>query len=319
MAKLVARLAGAAPLALKTLKSHYLAAERGGGFADYVDLETTDHLRIVRSARHRRSVPSVPRETSPRVHRALTRSSPWPLVSYLRLGLLFAIAAAIADGAVGQSRRPPVPAPPVRELVLCAARLENPFWIGVETRRDAEGRAFADQLVAALYQKERDRLTEQVEDELGPLAWSVFVPGEASAAQKRFDELLTEACVHSALLRGRKSADVVMRERSLQLLDRYDAPVTLPESFFMGGSGRPMSRAGAALRLELPPSELIVPGGLITGRVVLDTGSAGAGGASTETLGDGLLAEVAGQIARVGRDGLFALRVPEQPVPTPSR
>lgn len=48
--KLVARLAGAAPLALKTLKSHYLAAERGGGFADYVDLETTDHLRIVKSA-----------------------------------------------------------------------------------------------------------------------------------------------------------------------------------------------------------------------------------------------------------------------------
>ena len=50
VAKLVARLAGAAPLALKTLKSHYLAAERGGGFADYVDLETTDHVRIVRSA-----------------------------------------------------------------------------------------------------------------------------------------------------------------------------------------------------------------------------------------------------------------------------
>jgi 2-(1,2-epoxy-1,2-dihydrophenyl)acetyl-CoA isomerase len=49
-AKLVARLAGAAPLALKTLKSHYLAAERGGSLADYVSLETTDHVRIVRSA-----------------------------------------------------------------------------------------------------------------------------------------------------------------------------------------------------------------------------------------------------------------------------
>jgi len=49
VAKLVARLAGAAPLALKTLKAHYLAAERGGAFADYVDLETTDHLRIVKS------------------------------------------------------------------------------------------------------------------------------------------------------------------------------------------------------------------------------------------------------------------------------
>ena len=49
-AKLVARLAGAAPLALKTMKAHYLAAERGGAFGDYVDLETTDHLRIARSA-----------------------------------------------------------------------------------------------------------------------------------------------------------------------------------------------------------------------------------------------------------------------------
>jgi 2-(1,2-epoxy-1,2-dihydrophenyl)acetyl-CoA isomerase len=47
---LVARLAGAAPLALKTLKAHYLAAEYGGGFGDYVTLETNDHLRIVKSA-----------------------------------------------------------------------------------------------------------------------------------------------------------------------------------------------------------------------------------------------------------------------------
>jgi 2-(1,2-epoxy-1,2-dihydrophenyl)acetyl-CoA isomerase len=50
VAKLIARLAGAAPLALKTMKAHYLAAESGGGFGDYVSLETSDHLRIVRSA-----------------------------------------------------------------------------------------------------------------------------------------------------------------------------------------------------------------------------------------------------------------------------
>lgn len=49
-AKLVARLAGAAPLALKTLKAHYLAAEDGSSFGDYVALETADHLRIARSA-----------------------------------------------------------------------------------------------------------------------------------------------------------------------------------------------------------------------------------------------------------------------------
>jgi 2-(1,2-epoxy-1,2-dihydrophenyl)acetyl-CoA isomerase len=48
--QLVARLAGAAPLALKTLKAHYRAAESGVGFGDYVALETTDHLRIVKSA-----------------------------------------------------------------------------------------------------------------------------------------------------------------------------------------------------------------------------------------------------------------------------
>jgi 2-(1,2-epoxy-1,2-dihydrophenyl)acetyl-CoA isomerase len=50
VAKMVARLAGSAPLALKTLKAHYLAAEDGLGFGDYVALETTDHLRIARSA-----------------------------------------------------------------------------------------------------------------------------------------------------------------------------------------------------------------------------------------------------------------------------
>jgi 2-(1,2-epoxy-1,2-dihydrophenyl)acetyl-CoA isomerase len=48
--KLAQRLAGAAPLALKTLKAHYLAAENGCGFGEYVDLETRDHLRIVASA-----------------------------------------------------------------------------------------------------------------------------------------------------------------------------------------------------------------------------------------------------------------------------
>jgi len=48
--KMVDRLAGSAPLALETLKAHYLAAEHGGSFGDYVSLETTDHLRIVRSA-----------------------------------------------------------------------------------------------------------------------------------------------------------------------------------------------------------------------------------------------------------------------------
>jgi 2-(1,2-epoxy-1,2-dihydrophenyl)acetyl-CoA isomerase len=46
--KMVSRLVNAAPLALKTLKAHYLAAE-GGGFGDYVELETADHLRIMRS------------------------------------------------------------------------------------------------------------------------------------------------------------------------------------------------------------------------------------------------------------------------------
>jgi 2-(1,2-epoxy-1,2-dihydrophenyl)acetyl-CoA isomerase len=50
VSKLVTRLAGAAPLALKTMKAHYLAAEAGGGFGDYVTLETTDHLRIAKSA-----------------------------------------------------------------------------------------------------------------------------------------------------------------------------------------------------------------------------------------------------------------------------
>jgi 2-(1,2-epoxy-1,2-dihydrophenyl)acetyl-CoA isomerase len=46
--KMVRRLAGAAPLALKTLKAHYLAAE-GMGFGEYIDFETRDHTRIIRS------------------------------------------------------------------------------------------------------------------------------------------------------------------------------------------------------------------------------------------------------------------------------
>ena len=48
--KMVSRLVRAAPLALKTLKAHYLAAEGAGTFGDYVSLETADHLRIVASA-----------------------------------------------------------------------------------------------------------------------------------------------------------------------------------------------------------------------------------------------------------------------------
>ena len=44
----VERLASSAPLALRTLKSNYLAAERLG-FADYIDLEADRHLRVASS------------------------------------------------------------------------------------------------------------------------------------------------------------------------------------------------------------------------------------------------------------------------------
>ena len=42
------RLASSAPLALRTLKSNYLAGERLG-FADYIDLEADRHLRVASS------------------------------------------------------------------------------------------------------------------------------------------------------------------------------------------------------------------------------------------------------------------------------
>lgn len=48
LSSLVARLAGAAPLALGTLKSNFTAAERMG-FADYIALESERHVRLFQS------------------------------------------------------------------------------------------------------------------------------------------------------------------------------------------------------------------------------------------------------------------------------
>jgi 2-(1,2-epoxy-1,2-dihydrophenyl)acetyl-CoA isomerase len=46
--EMAARLAAASPLALRTLKANYLAAERMS-FGDYIDFETERHLRVAAS------------------------------------------------------------------------------------------------------------------------------------------------------------------------------------------------------------------------------------------------------------------------------
>jgi 2-(1,2-epoxy-1,2-dihydrophenyl)acetyl-CoA isomerase len=52
VAATVARLAGAAPTALRALKANFLVAERTG-FSDYIDVETERHMRLVRGAEFR--------------------------------------------------------------------------------------------------------------------------------------------------------------------------------------------------------------------------------------------------------------------------
>ena len=63
--RLVARLLAASPVALQTLKAHYIAAERMG-FGEYVDLETERHRRIVASEDTRESFRAFVEKRQPR-------------------------------------------------------------------------------------------------------------------------------------------------------------------------------------------------------------------------------------------------------------
>ena len=112
--------------------------------------------------------------------------------------------------------------------------------------------------------------------------------------------------MHQALLRGRDSADLDVQARSRQIWDRFYAPVELAPT------------ENETLRLELPPSDLIVAGELFTGRVV-DDRLEDDGSESRRAVEDGLLVEAAGQTVRVGRDGLFVLRAPERAADLPGR
>ena len=187
---------------------------------------------------------------------------------------------------------------------MCAFKIELLLGGGLDGAGDAADRAAASELVEALYQHERDRLTRQVEDELGALAFAVYVPGSPSPGEARLDQLLSESCLHQPLLRARDSADFEVQAASRQIWDRFYAPVELPPT------------ENETLRLELPPSDLIVAGELFTGRVVDDRLEAG-WSESRRAVEDGLLVEAAGQTARVGRDGRFVLRAPDQPASYP--
>ena len=190
------------------------------------------------------------------------------------------------------------PLPPFHDLQLCAIQFENLL---------AHGETVA--IIEALYRQEVYKIAARVEAELGPLAWSLFVPGEPNAAEKRLEELRAGACVRESFVRGVASEDGALRARSLEQLNRYDVAPVLPDRFFMDGASDPAESAVTSLRVELPPAELIVPGGVLTGRVLLDDGVEGS---SVEALDDSLLAEVDGQTARVSREGLFVLRAPER-------
>ena len=226
-----------------------------------------------------------------------------------------ALAGVIVGAARAQSERPIGPAPPIHQVMLCAIPFEKLLAAGVDGGAGVDAPSTM-QIVEALYRQERYQVLAQIEDELGPLAWSLFVPGEPNAAEMLFTERSAGACMDNALARGSTGADAVARARSQELVNRYAQVAVLADGFFMDGAGgadAPESEV-RALRLELPPSELMVAGELLAGRVVLDEpGPDGAAGTPVETLAEGLLVEVAGQTARVGREGLFALRAPVRP------
>jgi hypothetical protein len=213
------------------------------------------------------------------------------------LGSALLLAVAGAGAASSESPGPPLPPPPLRQFVLCAVRLETPLGGGLVGVGDEADRDAASELVEGVYQFERDRLTRRVEDELGPLAFSLYVPGEPSRGAERFEALLAESCVHQALQRVRESAEQHIQARARRIWDRFHAPLELAPT------------ESETLRLELPPSELIVAGEPFTGRVV-DDRLLGNEEQSRRAVEDGLLVEAAGQTVRVERDGRFVLRAP---------
>jgi hypothetical protein len=178
-------------------------------------------------------------------------------------------------------------------------RIELVLAHGLEGTGDEADRGATSELIEGLYQFELDRLARQVLDELGPLAFSLYVPGSPTPGETRLDQLLRDNCVHQALMRARDSADSDAQARASRIWDRLHAPLELPPT------------ESETLRLELPPSDLIVPGEMFTGRVV-DDRLVGGGEQSRRVIEDGLLVESAGQTVHVGRDGRFVLRAPEQ-------
>ncbi len=220
---------------------------------------------------------------------------------------------------------PPVPPPPLTREVLCGLSLETLLGTGLHGEDTIEDRSAAQELVAELYQRELDRLRQQVLDELGPLAFAVFDVERPSEGELRLEELLGESCLHQALLRARGSANAEVRSRATALSERFHLPPALPpEVFGLPEAEPPMPKGPAGeigqlpVRLNLPPPERAAPGAIITGTVVVEEPAARElPPAALGVVLSGLVVEVAGRPTRVSADGRFVFETPREWVEIP--
>ncbi|MGQ0428902.1 MAG: hypothetical protein ACT4UQ_03100 [Gammaproteobacteria bacterium] len=225
----------------------------------------------------------------------------------------------VADPLRAQPGRPPLPPPPLPPATLCALSLEQLLGTGLEGTDTIEDRDAAHQTIEQLYQRELDRLRQQVIDEEGPLAFAVFALGLKSRGEERLEELLAENCLHELLLRARESRNAEVRERAKSIWNRFFAPpgpggvFDLPAEEELPKPGPKAMIGKAAVRVNLPPPEWIHPGATITGSVVVDSPTQTADGAQPlpGVQLSGLVLEVDEKRYPVNIDGRFVFESPQ--------
>ena len=215
VAKLVARLAGAAPLALKTLKAHYLAAERGGASPTTSISRPTDHLRIVKSADTAEAFRAFLEKRAPGVHRALSRFSPWAPVS-------LSASPSVRGRDRGRSLRgcsrravaPTAGAGAARPRVR-AVRRSSRRAVFDGCRRPARRRRPGDgvELIAALYQKERDRLDPAGRGRAGSARLVVVRPRRGRRGEPTLRGAAPAGCVIPASFAAERAPTLIRRGR----------------------------------------------------------------------------------------------------------
>lgn len=220
--------------------------------------------------------------------------------------------------AAAQAGRPPLPPPPLSQETLCALDLERLLDQGIEGTDTIEDRDAAHQRVEQLYQREVDRLRQQVIDEEGLLAFAVFTLAEKSRGEQRLEELLAENCLHQALLRAQQSREAEVRTRAKAIWDRFYAPpaaggvFTLPPEEELPKPGPKGVIGKVGLGVNVPPAEMLRPGATFTGTVAVDPPPTDASGRSIppSAVLSGLVIELEGKRTPVNLDGRFVFEVP---------